>query len=418
MPMVVGSGQAEIALLTFNSAEAAAVTNLLTDPQRPFQHLSGDRYGLNSGVIEHFPLGRAGNVQTAAFAAERLTPGSFHFLVTYGCAGTPDPSLVCSCRPGRRSSKCSNPFLVSYGRYHEHGQVKDPPSSAAGVYELPTLKNTFRDPQNEFRFPLSDHVRANAPTRSGMPLSSATAFVSEKVIHASPGASPPTQEIPYRDALEEITTYGDVVVEMESKGLAAGAPRYEFLSVVVRVVTDHGTDKPADARKILQAQRLEAHVDELHDVLDYLTRPQPLSLRLYLLAIPTGAAREEVQLRGILRRSSESPPARVIASRATELLINYRPLVAEIDGWTMSDLAGRVEDEYSGDSYPRPESIARRQRLPAWDELVYACDDPVPLGFDIDSTGTNREAQRDEARDLASEVRSMLIDMLSEYLEI
>jgi len=411
----------KVTLLTFTATEGAAVRTLMGRPAFYPTAISSLKI-LNSGVVSHLDVGASGNVAAAAFAARHLQPGSFHYLVTYGCAGSTDASMVCICDRGIKDPACRNPFLVNFARYVEIGRVEghadpsDPTAQTTSPTETVRVKTAaYREPRSRFRLTLSEDLAFE------LRKSVSAGFASEKVIHVAPGSYPSGTHSSYADALAEVAGGGSVLIDMETAGVASGAPAFDDLTGVVRIVTDHGIDKSRDASKSLQQQRLNAHVGDLFEILDFLTRLRNAPFYELLTWVILGAARHVTRLDSGLGRLSDAETVEVMVNFAISLMDVYRPISGGI-GWSSGAALGTLADRLAGEGYPRS-GYSSERTLSDWGELAFACDAGSAEGYglaaprddQLDADWTLiRPAQEARAVQLATAFRARLLQRLRE----
>jgi hypothetical protein len=393
-----------IALLTFTQTEQEAVLAVLRSSAQ--RQGSDQRWTLNSGEISFLPVGRAGNVSAASFVARNVTPSTYDYLVTYGCAAATSSKDVCRCSAVRDPS-CAAAYLVAHGRYHEVGRIEAPAS-----IELVTLKtDVLQSAANSFGLPLALALWGNV----GLPI--AGAFVSEKVVHIAPAAlpSPIPKRICYGQALGGFTTPLPTLIDMESSGVVAGAPWYWGLTAAIRVPTDGGVDKHADVDKVLQRSRLNAHTSDLLAVLDHLTTQPAMPPWLFWQAVPPGVLRDAVRMNRLNLDDTE-----LLVTTVGRMVAAIRHYLDLVDGSGLEDesLGQAARNALEGGGYPEdlfPRLGHVSTRVPsAWDLLVLAAEDPVPPAFEVDSAELESEAAdvRGRATRLAEEIRRRLFDQL------
>ncbi len=250
-----------ISVVTFNENEQAAVERLLdelADGTAPWGRegrttIKRD-FGEDVWTLDHVALLGQGNVVAAAELARqyRSTKGTPDYVVFYGCAGALD------------EVNAGSVFLAESVNYLSLGTV-DPGHTGD---EQITLKNKWLcytdppagvEPLLPIKFPL---VKQDSQTLKKLaPLSTARVAATDKVVHVLPRKAPiPVNPPPpraeyeakpwtYAQALGLIADSGeDVLVEMESYGIARIAKSLEILNqvIVMRVTTDalvdHGVD--------------------------------------------------------------------------------------------------------------------------------------------------------------------------------
>jgi hypothetical protein len=392
-----------IALLTFTDSERRAVQAMLSARLTP---AGKDTWLLNGGEITFLPVDRSGNVSAAAFVARNVRPGDFDFVVSYGCAGALAAAHICSCEDGRDPT-CQNAFLVAGGRYHEVGRVE------ASRGETVTLKgDVIEHPANRFAMPLGGwlaHV---------LQLNLTAVFVSEKVVHISPTAapSPLPKRTTYGEALGSLPAFLPRLIDMESAGLAAGAPAFWGLTAAVRVATDGGLDKKEDKDKRLQQSRLNSHTSDLFEVLAYLTGSRFVPLWLLWLAVPPGVLRDAVRMDRLSIDDADGL-ARV-GRQMRDAILRYRSFTEDPQE-ELGDqrLAETARTQLAGEGYPSRLLIQLPVTPPTpWDLLVLAAEDPVPPAFWLESAEEPDlvETQRSAAIELASRLRELLVQLLTE----
>lgn len=409
----------KVTLLTFTATEKLAVERVVARPEfgpTPFTNLRE----LNDGVVAHFDVGASGNVAAAAYAARHVSPGEFHYLVTFGCAGAADPSLVCRCDEGVKKPGCMNPYLVNFARYAEIGRVEESTVTASlgsasvtrpvGPERVRLKKRAFESPTNRYRLALSDHVAGHFNRRPK------TAFVSEKVIHAAPGPGSSEDYFSYANALANLAQASDLVIDMETAGVASGAPAFVDLTAVIRVVTDHGVDKNRDVGKTLQQNRLIAHSEDLFRILDYLTTIPNTPLYALLSWVILGAARHITRLERPVGRMDQIVD--VMVQLALNLIDDYQPM-SGFPGWSRGEMVRYLEESFAGQGYPT-DGIGQQRSLENWGELVFACDagfwDPFLDEASDDRSNAawfrERLGHQTEAASLAAAFRERLIRRL------
>lgn len=271
-----------ISVVTFNKNEKAAVEQLLNDLAdgttpwgRDNQTAIKRTCGEDVWTLDHVALLGQGNVVAAAELARqyRAARGSPNYVVFYGCAGALD------------EANTGSVFLVESVNYLSLGTVDAGNTGAETI----TLKNKWFcytdppagvEPLLPIRFPLAK--QGSQMLEKLAPISTARVAATDKVIHVlpreapSPLAWPPPraeyEALPwtYAQGLGLIADSGeDVLVEMESYGIARIANSLEILNqvIVMRVttdaLTDHGVDddgRDRQERLLMDARPILGHL--------------------------------------------------------------------------------------------------------------------------------------------------------------
>jgi phosphorylase superfamily protein len=393
-----------IALLTFTDSEREAATHYI-------ERLRSERASiLDVAEITPLHVGSQGNVPAAAYVATRLIEGAslrFHYVVVFGCCGTPNGRI-----------ELGSPFLVLGSRYVEVGRVSPETRSSDGETVWVKPKH-YRGSRSQFFFPLSVVLAF----RHDFP--HALAFASEKVMRVGPGVPPPhsINEVRYRAALAEL---GDpVVIEMESAGLAVGAPLYQGRLVIIRVVVDHCVDKHRVSKQ-QQTSLMESQFIFLDRVLSILATRRPYTRRELTNTTVVAVTRYCVQL--LRTRDSQ-----FIAERCRHWLDQLE----EIAGLPLS-----TDDQWLDDSVTDSDELSRDLALdePAeqvvenmlanlnglgigslfelvlayagyW--LALACEEYPAPGYGIETAAEDVSQARGAARELAHEVRRAVVETLA-----
>jgi hypothetical protein len=267
---VVDAADVTVAIFTFTTNEATAVTELLTrlyidvraygptvwkSTKLGDEILEGRLSDDRTARLEHHPLSAQGNVVAAAELTRAVwgnrEKNRADYYVFYGCCGTVNPKLV-----GRV-------FRVKSVSYMALGVVNDDESKG----EVVKLKNkwivqTDSDEQAPLKtIALTAGSARAAGSVAGLGLREAHVLATDKVIKVLPGAAPESTydgpggsvyekgEWTYSEALAQYIGIAPrraaVLIDMETFGIAS-AMRALGLServVVLRVVTDALSDK-------------------------------------------------------------------------------------------------------------------------------------------------------------------------------
>jgi hypothetical protein len=256
-----------VAIFTFTTNEATAVTELLTrlyidlplfgptvwTPTKLGEEaLEGSLSDGRTARLEHHPLSAQGNVVAAAALSrsvwENREENRADYYVFYGCCGTVDAKLV------------GQVFRAAWVSYMSLGVVDDSPGG-----EVVKLKNKWivRTHPNE-QAPL-DAIELPAGSTgapgslSGLGLPDAHVLATDKVIKIAPGVAPVPIHTPpsgpiyakgdwtYSQALAQYSGMATkpVLIDMETFGIASAMHALGLSErvIVLRVITDALSDK-------------------------------------------------------------------------------------------------------------------------------------------------------------------------------